>query len=66
MQGSHLRRRGFWAAHVPGVGTRCFANMAQFDSPALEIRDDNQVSAHRGDEGSKLVDMNISVPFFEF
>ena len=39
--------------------------MAEFDFPVLEIRDDNQVSAHRGDDGSKLIDVDVSIPFFE-
>jgi len=43
-------RRRFVPAHFPNVGISCFANMAEFDFPVLEIRDDNQVSAHRGDD----------------
>jgi hypothetical protein len=53
-------------ARFLNVGNSCFANMAEFDFPALEIRDDNQVSAHRGDDRSKLIDVDVSVPFFEF
>jgi hypothetical protein len=31
-----------------------------------EIRDDNQFSAHRREDGSKLFDLNVSIPFLEF
>ena len=40
--------------------------MAEFDFPVAEVRDDNQVSAHRGDEGSKLIDVDVAIPLFEF
>ena len=53
-------------ARFLNVGIFWFADMAEFHFPVLEIRNDNQISAHRGDDGSKLVDMNISIPFFEF
>jgi hypothetical protein len=65
MRCSYLRRGGFASAHFPKIGISCFANMAEFDFPVLEIRDDNQVSAHCGNDGSKLIDMDVSVPSFE-
>ena len=53
------------AAHFIYVGIFWFADMAEFHFAVLEIRNDNQVSAHRRDDGSKLVDMNIPIPLFE-
>ena len=54
------------AADFPNVGISWFADMAEFDFPVLEIRYDNQLSTHRGDYGSKLIDMNVTIPFLEF
>ena len=65
MRCSYLWRSGFAAAHFPKTGISCFADMAEFDFPVLEIRYDNQISSHCGDDGSKLIDMDVSVSCFE-
>lgn len=50
MQCPYLCRRRFVSARFPKVGSSRFTNMAEFDFPVPEIRDDNQVSPHRGDD----------------
>jgi hypothetical protein len=50
VRSSYLWRRGFVPAHFPNVVISWFANMAEFDFPVLEIRDDNHVPARRGDD----------------
>lgn len=47
MRCSHLWRRGFVPASFLDVGIFRFADMAEFHFPVLEIRNDNQISAHR-------------------
>src|ERR1700691_3016848 len=61
----YLRRSRVASAHFPKIGISCFADMTELDAPAIEIRDDNQVSAHCGNDGPKLIDMDVSVPSLE-
>jgi len=66
MQCPHLRRRRLVPAHFVNVGISCFTNMAEFDFPIMEIHDDNQFSAHRGDDRSKLIDWMFRFGFSSF
>jgi hypothetical protein len=45
-----LWRSRFVPTHFLKVGISSFADIAEFYFPVMEIRDDNQVSAHRGDD----------------